>query len=248
MNKSEKIKIFFKGDLPKSTMVGQIVPLIIFILLGGIIIANLLFEGVYDWRYMVISDLSSSTDNPRGYLIASYAMAAVGVLMIPLFGYMHRRFTVICRGSAIMGSFFFLIGIVGLILLGIIYERPGLPNRLHENLAVVGLGGVILAMFFWEFPMIKDMLPRYNGKNQWHKKKALFAIIMMWIVVLGMGASQIYTSISDLDWVGIEWAELGISPLISFAFWEWVAVLCLLIYFVLIIQATPERVEPLEKK
>jgi hypothetical protein len=247
MKKMDKIKIFLRGELPKSTMVKRIVPLIIFILLGGIFIANLLFDGVYDWRYMVISDLSSSTANPRGYLVASYAMAIVGVFMIPIMGFMHRRLTVICRGSAIFGTFFFLIGIIGLTLLGIIYERPGLPNRLHENLAVVGLGGVIFAMFFWEFPMIKDALPRYHGKNQWNKNKMLFAVIMMWIVVLGMGASQIYTSMADLDWVGIEWAELGISPLASFAFWEWAAVICLLIYFVLIIQATPERVESLEK-
>ncbi len=146
------IRDFFLGNVPKHFIQNRVIPLGLTILGITMLISNLLFPDSYDWRYLVISDLTSSSENPKGYLSLSIGMALAGVTFIPLGGYMHTRLKQIGKFGSIMGTLFFSVGITGLILVGVIYE--GLIDnidRLHENLAIVAFGGLLLALFFWGF-------------------------------------------------------------------------------------------------
>lgn len=237
-----KIKSFLNGDLSKELLIKRLIPITMIIMGLSILFSNLLFPEAFDWRYMVISDLTSSTHNPDGFLVLSIGMAICGVLLIPLAGYMHKKLAVICRGTAIIGTLFFYVGIIGLISVGLIYDAPGQPNRLHENLAIVAFAGLLLSIFFWGFPMMK-------GRKQFDTKKMVFAFGMMWFAVLGVALSSLYLEIvpNDWGWVGIDWIEKGAPVLASFALWEWIAFMSLLVYIILLVDMTPEIMEPLRK-
>lgn len=172
---------------------------------------------------MVISALTNAEDNPQGFLVLSVAMAVVGVLMIPLPGYFQRRLGKICRGTAAIGTFFYLLGIVGLIAVGVLYEGLGLPNRLHETLAAVAFAGLVFGNFFYGWPMIKDRLAKYHGKRQFNGKLMGIGFTLLWIAFLGMAGSALYLEITpnEWGWVGLDWIGTGAPVLASFAVWEW---------------------------
>lgn len=240
---------FLTGDVEKDWLLTRIVPLAIMIFVITALISNLMFPSVYDWRYMVISDLTNEEANPQGFLILSLGISFLGVIIIPLPGFIHRRLKLICRGTSTLGTFFFILGIIGFIFMGIIYEgTPGIPSRTHENLAAVGFLGMLIGIFWWGWPMIKDELPRYNGKNQFNKKLQILGAVLLWFAVLGMGSAALYLEVVDNNWgwVGIEWVEMGISPLLSFALWEWLLVIFLLIYLPMLVMMIPVEVQPLE--
>ena len=247
MVNSQQVKDFLTGKVEKEFLVRRLVPVLILIMWICILISNLFFPTAYDWRYMVISDLTSPHDNPKGFLFLSIGMGICGALMIPIPGYMHRRLKVFLPKTTIFGTFFFSLGVLGLISVGLIYDQPGQPNRLHENLAIVAFGGLLFGIFFWGFPIIKDNLPRYHGKRQFDPKLWWLAVGMMWFGVLGTGLSTVYLEVVDNDWgwVGIDWIGTGAPVLASFAVWEWMIFIFLLFYIYILIKVTPETVEPL---
>jgi len=241
---------FIKGDIPKALIIQKLLPLTLGILGITTLLSNLVFPTAYDWRYMVISALTNAEDNPHGFWILSVGMTICGFLMIPFPGYLQKRFKMICRGTAAIGTFFFTLGIIGLILVGLLYEGMGLPNRTHENLAVVAFLGLVFGIFFYGFPMMKDSIPKYGGHQQFDKKWMIFGFAIMWFAVLGMGISAAYLELveNDWGWVGIEWIELGAPVLASFALWEWTLFICLLTYLVILFKITPDQIIPLQNK
>jgi hypothetical protein len=239
---------YLKGNLPKDLLLKKLIPIMFIVMVLSVLISNLFYPTAFDWRYMVISDLTSSTDNPDGFLVLSIGMAICGVLMIPIPGYMHKRLKILCPRTSFFGTFFYSIGILGLILVGLVYDAPGQPNRLHENLAIVAFAGLLFAIFFWGFPMIKDSFAKFNGKNQFDKKQMLLAFSLIWFAVLGAGISALYLEVVDNDWgwVGIDWIENGGPVLASFALWEWMLFVFLMTYIVLLISMTPEKIQSLK--
>jgi hypothetical protein len=246
-NSKNPILRFLQGDLSKSTLLNRIIPITLIVIGVTTLISNLLFPTAYDWRYMVISALTNAEDNPNGFWILSLGMTIAGFLLIPLPGYFQKRLGKICRGTAGFGSFFFLIGIIGLILVGLLYEGMGLPDRTHENLALVAFVGLIFGCFFYGFPILKDRLLKYHGRQQFDMKLFVPGAIMMWVIFFGMAGSALYLEVvpNDWGWVGIDWIGTRAPVLASFALWEWALFIALLVYLVLLIKLIPEKVESL---
>ncbi len=70
----------------------------IFVIYFGSLTATIRFSpGVYDWRYRSISWLLYPCNDPSFHFIASLAVAATGLLMVPFVAYIRARL----RGASI---------------------------------------------------------------------------------------------------------------------------------------------------
>jgi len=247
MTENNAITRFFRGMLAKHTLLTRNLPIAIIVLLITTLISNLVFPTAYDWRYMVISALTNAEDNPAGYWILSSAMTLAGILLIPFPGYLQKHLGKICRFTAGIGSFFFVLGVIALILTGILYEGSGIPSRTHENLAAVAFAGLVFGCFFYGFPMMKDRIAKYGGKRQFNFRLFIIGALCLWFAFLGMALSALYVAVvpNNWGWVDIDWIEKGAPVLASFALWEWILYFMLLFYLVLLIEMIPEHVEPL---
>ena len=124
-----RLVAFIKGEVTKQWLLRRLFPIIFAIIITTAMVSNLLFPTAYDWRYMVISSLMSSTENPQGFMYLSAGVAATGILLIPLIGYLFRRLKLICRWTTSAGIAFLILGIVGMVLTGMIYDSPSLPPQ-----------------------------------------------------------------------------------------------------------------------
>jgi hypothetical protein len=241
---------FLQGKVDKSFLLHKIIPISYVIYIIGILIADLLYPNAFDWRYMVISELGNSASNPQGYYFSVIAGLIMGIMIIPFVGYVYRHLSIICRFTTFIGCLFCAIGLIGLIALGVTTFIPNMPNRTHENLAMTGFAGLILAIFFWGFPLIKDRLKRYHGLRQFNFKLMLLGFISIWSVVLSAGGAALYIEVAKVNWgwVSLDWLTLNPHPpvLASLALWEWAGVFCILLFYFLLIQMMPEEVKPLK--
>lgn len=246
-----QIADYVRGQVSRAFLLKKLFPLIYIIYIIGILIANLCYPGVYDWRYMVMSELGSAQANPSGFYFLVIGGFFLGIGLIPLIGYVYKHLNVIDRGTAFVGALWFLIGALCLIVLGVTTFIPDLPQRTHENLAILGLLGLLLALFFWGFPLIKDSLPRFHGHRQFNVKLMILGFGLMWFIVLGALAGVLYVEISEVEWgwVSLEWLEYNPPPPIwaSLALWEWMVIFGLMIYLVILIIIIPEEVQALKK-
>jgi hypothetical protein len=250
INDKFRIIRYFKGDISKKYLLTRILPAGFGIYLFGLLIANLFYPGVYDWRYMVISELGNAEANPIGYYFNVIPGLIMGIFLIPLVGYITRHLSVICRGTAFVGGFFFLLGLVCLVALGLTTFIPNLPRRTHENLAMIAFVGLLFGIFFWGFPIIKDHIRKFHGLRQFNFKVMIVGFCMMWFIIFGAGAGTLYISNSEIDfgWVSLDWLTYNPPPPIwaSLALWEWALVISLLFYLVLLVYSIPEEVQSLK--
>ncbi len=238
------IRAFLRGEVEKKWLLTRLLPAIITIIGLSLLISGLLFPTVYDWRYMVISDLMSATANSPGFMFASGGIAVSGILAIPLVGYLHRRLRVICRFTTSVGTFFLLLGIVGMISVGILYD---VPERTHVYVAAVAFLGLLFCFFFYGFPMLKDRMARFHGRRQFNGRLMAISFAMLWFAFLGTALSALYVEVTpnDWGWTGLDWIEKGAPVLASFALWEWIVLVSLLTNLLLLVAMIPETVQPL---
>jgi succinate dehydrogenase hydrophobic anchor subunit len=247
MEQKNRFVSYLTGNVSKAFLLTRILPIIYLIFGITILISDLLFPTAYDWRYMVISDLISMKDNPVGFIYLSIGMTVVGILLIPFPGYIYRRLKVLCRATSLVGTFFFVLGIIGLIIMSLAFDESKFPSRFHENIAAVAFLGFLFAIFFYGFPMMKDQMAKYHGKHQIDKRLFILGASLLWFGFLGTAISAIYVSAvpNDWGWTGLQWITKGAPVLASFALWEWTTFIFILIYFALLIKMIPEQIEPL---
>ena len=225
-------------------MLTKLNPLIIAVLSIPIFIANLVFPTAYDWRYMVLSALSSPNDNPQVYLLPSIGMTIAGVLMIPFLGYYQKRLGKICRGSTGVGTFFMLVAIFGMISVSTISQAVTGVKALHEILAVLGFLGVILAGSFYGCPILKD---RVKGARQFDMRLYWSGMLLLWLPIIGLIVSSLYIAIIKPPWgyTGIQWiTSYQVPAVMSLAFWEWLMFIGIILFIVLLAIMVPENVQP----
>ena len=129
-----------------------LLPLIFASHFGILALAVSLYPDRYDWRYLSISKLLYPVTNPRFHYIASFSVAATGVLVAPFAGYIGRRLRGAAPRAATVGAALFFGGCVCLPLAALIASHPlhgtaRLP-QLHNTLAriaVIGIGlGIVV--------------------------------------------------------------------------------------------------------
>ncbi|MHA1999633.1 MAG: hypothetical protein ACTSU9_16105 [Promethearchaeota archaeon] len=245
---------FFSGKLSKDTLIKKLIPAIIAIILLSIFISNLLYPAAYDWRFVVISGLLDSGENPIGNYFLSIGMTVLGILMIPMIGYFQKRLGKICKGVAGTGTFFFLLGIIGLISVGTIGQVIHTIDKFHEILAGIGFLGLLLSAFFYGFPIMKD---RNKGAKQFNMKVWTILSIILWIPVIGMAAASLMDP--GWGWVDLSWINefdpdyVGTAPVLlklvlSFAFWEWLLFGAVMAYMIIFAFFVPDNIIPFQKK
>src|SRR5271157_5313791 len=106
MDKEHLLARFLAGTYSKKALLAWLVPMILVTLLLPLFIADLIYPHPYDWRYIMISSLSSNVDNPGAHSIPSFGGLVAGILMIGLLGYFQKKLGRICRGTTGVGTAF----------------------------------------------------------------------------------------------------------------------------------------------
>ena len=118
---SESIKDYLLGNFSKKELLNRVLPILLISFFSFFITSYLLFptELEYDIFKNSISNLGSKEASPIGWIFLSISMMCWGVQLFPIFLYMHKRFSKICKHAARIGTFFGLLGCIFLVLIGI---------------------------------------------------------------------------------------------------------------------------------
>ncbi len=228
-------------------MLTILIPAIVTVLLAPAFVSGLLYPYPYDWRYVVISALSSREENPNAYFLTPAGGIVAGIFLIGFLGYFQKKLGKICRGSTGVGTAFMLVGIVGLILLGVTELFDIRLGKSHEYLAALGFLGVVLAAPFYGCPVLKD---RIHGAKQFNMHLFWGTSIVLIIPVVGMAAGAIIGSDLPSGYEAVNYVISHPGELLfptSFAFWEWLLFFGVLVYVVCLAILVPENVIPFKK-
>lgn len=184
----------------------------------GVAVAMARYPGGFDWSYTVISRLASLKYNPGGGAWLSGGLLAGMVLLWPV----ASR---IGRGEYGSGGGFPLtalrVGLVGGALLALeglfMIDLTGIARKGHEILVLVTLLGLytgVLGLFLLRM--------RRGGPAVWPT-----LLVVLPLLAVGISQLALYFDQRDLGWVDTSWREMGVSVWLSFAFWQWMAVVVL---------------------
>jgi hypothetical protein len=178
---------------------------------AGVVMAAQFFpDAPFDWMYRVVSELASRKHNPQG---GQWFSGALGLSMLALWPAASqlrdtvgdRRWPVIALRAGIL--FGMAVGVERLAFV----RFSSLVNNGHEALAVGAFAGLYTGMLGLYWQRI-----RRGWTGALMVAAPLAAIFITQIVI--------YFDQRDLGWVDHGWREIGVSPWLSFAFWQWIAV------------------------
>jgi len=209
---------------------------------GGMVMAARHYPSEYDWRWMPVSNLLSSTRDLAGYLWAATGAVLCGLGGLYWTASVVRRWKHEGAGGRPRGIRALQFGYVCLI------GAAALPDWLlpvkkgHEILAVLAFAGLCLGTVRLMFQIIElTFLGRMRG-SMGHAR--LYAAILAGAAVLpiflaGLAQAYVHYVYPERHWVSLAWRESGMPVYLSFAFWEWVTCVVLSVYTVVLAVATP---------
>ncbi len=208
----------------RQNLLTSLIPAIFVIYLGSLAAVIRFCPGTYDWRYKSISWLLYPRNDPGFHFIASLAIAATGLLMVPFASYIRMRL----RGASMiltnLGALMFGLGALLLILAGLIVSHPYAGNprfpRLHEILArsaalALGIGMLMLwlsAIKTWVASPATDALCLQRLLIAW-SLLVIPAILVMTLRLLAYAAR---------GWSSGVLRIIASRNLWHLGFWEWV--------------------------
>lgn len=202
------------------------------------------FPGGFDWQYQVISSLASREDNPAGYAVFCIGLALCFLLLLPLPGYFHARLVRTAPGLARASATALRVGLVGSIAIGVerlaILDLGEHIHKGHEAIALVAFLGLFCGVAGFWLAAVK-LHRRARSAPTWLMVVLFVAVISP---IAGTAASQLYLYVTqaDLGWVGPEWRERGVPLFLSFAVWQWLTGVGVLLYLPLIAALLPAEV------
>lgn len=210
----------------------------------GVTAAAYFLDGSFDWRYRTLSSLGSASANPRGYAYCCLGMMISFSMGLPLCSYFRVRFEPIAPKAARASSRFLKIGFLGVVAVGferLLFQGISLPiHKTHEYISIVTFFGLLLGIIGFWFCVTRWLIL----ERQW-PVWALSALSLFSVgPIVGTGLSQAYLYFipNEFGWVGPHWAELGVPLYLSFAFWEWLTVVGIFIYLLLILLFLPAEI------
>lgn len=186
----------------------------------GTIIAAKYYPGGFDWVYTVVSALASQKHNPAG---SSWFAGSLSMAMVLIWPYVSALQSSL---SSTMPAARFAIGALrtGLVcgaLLGaeklFIHDLSKLVYKAHEILALLAFSGLYIGILAL---LVQAMLRR---------RMYTVHVILVAGPLVAIGITQFYLYIDqrNLGWVDVSWRAMGIPFWLSFAFWQWLAVVFL---------------------
>ncbi len=187
-----------------------------------------------------ISFLGDWYDNPYpGWLFFTIALTMGGIVFFPIGMYIYRRMAVVGKKFAIFFNFLYILGCIGVILVGIFADVSSKElwgmgiNDIHNNVAVLGFGGILLAALGYQVFPFFDRRNSKPGENYLPYKKLRIATATLWFFILGMAISQALRGVLGYN-------DVPGPGLYSFTFWEWMDLAGIWIYYILLVKFLPE--------
>ncbi len=202
-----------------------IAPLGVLAFWGGMVMAARRYPSEYDWRYMPVSNLLSSTRDIAGYL-----WAAAGAVLCSLGGLYWT--TILARrgkheegGNRPRGIRALQFGYLCMIFAAALPDRLLPIQKGHEMLAVLAFAGLCIGMVRLMFRTIERTLLGRLRRAICHAR--LYAALLACAAVLpvllaGLAQAYVHFVFPELHWVNLSWRARGMPAYLSFAFWEWV--------------------------
>ena len=222
----------------------RIYPIGAILVLAFSILARVLWVGLipYNDLWETISSLYNP-DHPEYNPVGAYffwaTMVTAGTLIIIMICYVHPRLVQVKKGFTRFGTFWMVIGGIGLLLVGLVPQHTldFISSKFHEYSAIVGAVGVLFGAGCYGLTVIKGKIPVNRKLN--------IGITVMWwtlIALIVISVAGAYGGINP-DWSGQDPIP-GVSPFFSIAIWEKTAFWVMVTYLGLIGALVPDRIEP----
>jgi len=211
----QKLAILFTGRATKrDQLVLFVVTLAIF--LFGVIIAQFFYPGGYSILRNYVSDQGWQATNPETYWVFDTAVIVTGLLLIPLFLWLHKRLVPTTVLLSRIATFFSLVGCLGFSLVGGFRKDFEVP---HDTVTVVAFGGLGLAAFFMLFVLLRKMMLREIWPN-----KVGYVIFFGQLMVVAVLSLVFALAKTTLARAGVDPAWLAWPP------WEWLLLISMTIW------------------
>ncbi len=225
------LKQIWTGTASKTTY-GKHLGFGLLIYLLGIILAAAVYPGGFSMLTVYVSYLGGSENNPTGYLIYNACEFIAGVLFVPHFLYLYRRFSPTLKVVSFLSCFCGIVGCVG--FAGLAFYYQGVPGSGHQVATYIAFGGFGACIVFALFVLLRKMAQRQS----WPKPGHLFIVYGLTIAVAG---------IALLFSEGQELLEgLGISPVfLEDKFSEWFFLFAVMIGLIGLYFLSPRTASPI---
>ncbi len=240
----ETLVKYLTGRFTHTDLKKCFLPTTILIIFAFLLIAYLFYPPELEYSIFsdTISGLGDFMENPNGWWGFSIALWTLSTSFFSVFIYMHRRLGVICRKTARFGTFFALVGCIGLFLIGFIVDADATLvgslsfSRVHMIFVYGGFGGLAIAVVTHGFVFMKDNFPRLGGQQFIPRWRPLAPYGLILGLALGMGISQLLKEIyfPDSNWNG--------PGLLSVSFWEWMLLFGIIVWAFWIVLILPEEI------
>lgn len=186
----------------------------------GTVMAARYYPGGFDWVYAVISALASQKHNPAGSFWFAGALIIAMALLWPYVTALQTRLSsfIPATGFAIVAL---RTGLVCGALLGaeklLIRDLSSWVYKAHEILA--------LLTFFGLYVGILGLLVQAMLRQRIYSVHVI--LIVGPLIAIGITEFWLYIDQRDLGWVDTSWREAGVPFWLSFAFWQWLAIVFL---------------------
>lgn len=217
-NRISKIMEYFKGNTSNKSMK---ISILIFAIgyAMSLIVARLFFPG-FTMTRMFISNLGDPQDNPVGYIPWSLGHVLVGMIMIPMTGFLKNTLNSIDQKKITISTIFFYIASIGVIGLGAIPQYPGyIFTIIHGVNAGLLIGGIHFGLWITAITLFKNgALRKQSGIIFGLSLIGLIGILVSQLTLLvTVGVQDSYPFVFDLH------------------FWEWMMMCCFFGAFLLLV-------------
>jgi hypothetical membrane protein len=196
--------------------------------------------------------------NVHGWYFFSIALFLMGIFFIPIELYRSRRVTPIESLSGKLITLIYLIGCIGVILVGVFPDTgvdffQDVGNRkMHNLVSLLGFGGFLLGVLWESLLMGKDRYPHWlfskgkGGRKLLDHSKLQYPYIFFYILAILVGIfvggwEIVYPIMRAQDPYLSHWPGVGIF---SFPLWEWMLIIYVFVFFystALLLPETPPK-------
>ena len=194
------------------------------VFISGTFIAGQHYPGGFDWVYTVASALASEKHNPTGSKWFAGVLSIAMVLLWPYISSVKENLALSFTPSR-FAIFMLRTGLFCGALLGLekllIRDLSNWFDKSHEILALLMFAGLYIGILGILIQMMHRQIIYLLH----------FMLVIGPLIAIGITQFWLYLEQRDLGWVDTSWREMGIPFCLSFAFWQWLAIVFLWLGF-----------------